>query len=61
MRQYLLDLYAKAYPAARLRASAETGIGIDRFPKDSSWTMDEALAFVPPAPPPCGRRVMRKG
>ncbi len=61
MRQYLPDLYAKAYPVARRRASIETGIGIDRFPVDNPWTMDEALAFVPPAPPPRGRKVMRKG
>ena len=61
MRQYLPNLYAEAYPAARRRASAETGIGIDRFPKDNPWTLDEALAFVPPAPPPRGRKVMRRG
>ena len=61
MRQYLPDLYAKAYPVARRRASIETGIGIDRFPADNPWTMNEVLAFVPPAPPPRGRKVTRKG
>lgn len=61
MRQYLPDLYAKAYPVAHRRASIETGIGIDRFPADNPWTMDEALTFVPPAPPPRGRKVTRKG
>lgn len=61
MRQYLPGLYAKAYPAARRRVSAETGIEIGRFPVDNPWTMDAALTFVPPAPPPRGRKVMRKG
>ncbi len=61
MRQYLPNLYAKAYPVARRRASIETGIGIDRFPVDNPWTMDEALTFVPPAPPPSGRKLTRKG
>lgn len=51
IRQHLPDLYAKAYPVARRRASIETGIGIDRFPQDNPWTMDAALTFVPPAPP----------
>ena len=61
MRQYLPDLYAKAYPVARRRASIETGIGIDRFPVDNPWTLEEALTFVPPAPPPRSRKVARKG
>ena len=61
MRQHLPDLYADAYPVARSRASIDTGIKISRFPEDNPWTMDEALAFVPPAPPPRGRKVTRKG
>ena len=61
MRQYLPDLYAEAYSAARRRASIETGIGIDRFPVDNPWTLDAALTFVPPAPPPRGRKVVWKG
>ena len=61
MRRHLPDLYAKAYPVARRRASIETRIGIDRFPVDNPWTMAEALTFVPPAPPPRGRKVMRRG
>ncbi len=61
MRQYLPDLYAKAYPVARRRASIETGIGIDRFPVDNPWTMDAALTFVPPELPPRSRKVTRKG
>ena len=60
MRQYLPDLYAKAYSAARRRASIETGIGIGRFPEDNPWTMDAALTFVPPEPPR-GREVTRTG
>ena len=60
MRQYLPDLYARAYPVARRRASVETGIGIDRFPVDNPWTLDEALTFAPPAPPPRGRKITRK-
>lgn len=61
MRQHLPDIYERAYPVARRRASIETGIGIDRFPVDNPWTMDAALTFVPPAPPPRGRKVPRKG
>ena len=61
MRQHLPNLYAEAYPVARRRASIETGIGIDRFPADNPWTMEEALTFVPPAPPPRGRKATRKG
>lgn len=61
MRQYLPDLYLEAYSDARGDASIETGIEISRFPEDNPWTMDEALAFVPPAPPPHGLKVMRKG
>ena len=61
MRRYLPDLYADAYSAARRFASDDTGIEISRFPVDNPWTMDEALAFVPPEPPPRGRKVLRKG
>jgi hypothetical protein len=57
MRRHLPELYAKAYADARRRASAETGIALSRFPVDSPWTLDEALAFVPPEPPRRGRRV----
>ncbi len=59
MRQYLPDLYAKAYPAARENAAIETGIKISRFPMDNPWTMDEALTAPLPAPAPRGRRVKR--
>ena len=61
MRRYLPDIYADAYSAARRFASDDTGIEISRFPMGNPWTMDEALAFRPPAPPPRGRKVTRKG
>ncbi len=61
MRRYLPALYVEAYSDARGDASVETGIEISRFPKDNPWTMDEALAFVPPEPPPHGRKVPRRG
>ena len=60
MRQSLPELYADAYADARGDAAAETGIAISRFPADSPWTLEEALAFVPPDPPPRGRKVTRK-
>ncbi len=61
MRQYLPDLYADAYADARGNASAETGIALTRFPVDNPWTLDDALAFVPPEPPLRGRRAARPG
>ena len=61
MRQYLPDLYAKAYPAARENAAIETGIKISRFPTDNPWTMDQALTVPLPEPAPRGRKVKRKG
>ena len=61
MRQHLPELYAKAYADARGDAAAETGIAISRFPEINPWTLDEALAFVPPEPPPRARRAARRG
>ena len=61
MRQYLPELCAKAYADARGDAAAETGIALSRFPADNPWTLDEALAFVPPEPAPRGCRAARKG
>lgn len=60
LRQYLPDLYVEAYSDARGDAFAETGVEMSRFPQDNPWTMDEALSFVPPGPPPHGRKVMRR-
>lgn len=62
MRQHLPELCAKAYADARGDAAAETGIAINRFPADNPWTLDEALASVPPEPPPPrARRAARRG
>ena len=61
MRQYLPGLYADAYPVARRLASVETGIAVSRFPAANPWTMEEALAYVPPEPAPHGRRRTRGG
>ena len=61
MRQYLPELCAKAYADARGDAAAETGIALSRFPADNPWTLEAALAFVPPEPAPRGRRAARKG
>ena len=61
MRQYLPDLYAKAYPAARENAAIETGIKVSRFPTNNPWTMAEVLTVPLPEPAPRGRKVKRKG
>lgn len=50
MRSFLPGLYAAAYPDARHLASVETGIALTRFPVENPWSMEEALAYVPPAP-----------
>ena len=60
MRQYLPDLYAAAYPDARRLASVETGIAFTRFPAENPWSMDEALAYVPPEPAPRGAKRQKK-
>ncbi len=56
MRPFLPGLYAAAYPDARRLASVETGIALTRFPADNPWSMDEALAYVPPIPAPRGAK-----
>jgi hypothetical protein len=43
---------AGAYPDAVKEAAGETGLPKARFPAASPWTVDEALTFDPPAPPP---------
>ena len=50
MGPFLLDLYAAAYVGARRLASVETGIALSRFPTENPWSMEEALAYVPPEP-----------
>ncbi len=57
MRRHLSAIYADAYPRARHLAAVETGIPESRFPTANPWTMDEALSYVPPEPPPRGRKV----
>ena len=61
MRQRLPALYVEAYADARGDVAAETGIAISRLPADNPWTLDEALAFVPPEPPPRARRAAQSG
>ncbi len=60
MRQHLPAIYADAYPRARRLAAVETGIPESRFPTVNPWTMDEVLSYVPPEPPPRGRKVAQK-
>ncbi len=60
MRQHLPAIYADAYPRARRLAAVDTGVPENRFPEINPWTMDEALAYLPPDPPPRGRKVARK-
>lgn len=57
MKPLLAKLYRDAYKDAVRLAAAETGIPKDEFPAQNPWTMAEALAFVPPAPKPRGRRL----
>lgn len=52
MRQYLPFMFADAYRVARLQAAAETSLDEAVFPVDNPWTLDEALAYVPPPPVP---------
>ena len=56
MRPFLPDLYAAAYPDARRLASVETGVALTRFPTENPWSMEEALAYVPPTPAPRAKR-----
>ena len=56
MRPFLPGLYDAAYANARRLASVETGIALSRFPTETPWSMDEALAYVPPEPTPRGAK-----
>jgi hypothetical protein len=51
LMNYRDALYAAAYPLAIRRAVAETGLPVAQFPVSNPWMVDEAIAFVPPAPP----------
>lgn len=56
MRPFLPGLYDAAYADARRLASVETGIALSRFPIENPWSMEEALAYVPPEPAPRGAK-----
>ncbi len=60
MRPFLPGLYAAAYMDARRLASVETGIALSRFPAENPWSMEEALAYVPPEPAPRGAKRQRR-
>jgi Domain of unknown function DUF29 len=49
---YAPALFEEAYPNAVRRAAAETGIPFRDFPSASPWTLEAALAFAVPDPPP---------
>ena len=59
MRPFLPGLYTAAYPDTRRLASVETGIALARFPAENPWSMEEALAYVPPEPAPRGAKRQR--
>lgn len=56
MHPLLPGLYDATYADARRLASVETGIALTRFPTKNPWSMEEALAYVPPAPVPRGAK-----
>lgn len=60
MHPILPGLYNAAYADARRLASAETGIALTRFPTENPWDMEEALAYVPPAPAPRATKRQKK-
>ena len=60
MRPHLASIYADAYPRARRLAAVETGIPESRFPANNPWTMEGALAYVPPEPAQRGGKATRK-
>ena len=59
IRQHLPAIYADAYPRARHLVAVETSIPESRYPENNPWTMDEALAYVPPNPPLRGGKAAR--
>ena len=60
VRPFLPGLYNAAYADARRLASVETGIALSRFPTENPWSMDEALAYVPPEPAPRGAKRQKR-
>lgn len=55
--QHAERLFAEAYPEAVRRAAVETGIPAARFPPETRWTIEDALAFTPEVP---GRAASRR-
>jgi hypothetical protein len=49
-------LFEETYADAIRLASAETRIPTRNFPGESPWTLQDALAFVPPDPPAAPRK-----
>jgi hypothetical protein len=49
LKNYQDKLYAEAYPHAVRAAATETGVARSRFPAQCPWTIEQALAFEPPA------------
>lgn len=47
LRNHAEDVLGEAYAAAVERASAETGLATDAFPKDCAYNLDELLNFEP--------------
>ncbi|MBV9756896.1 MAG: DUF29 domain-containing protein [Alphaproteobacteria bacterium] len=56
--QHSERLFAEAYPSAVRRAAVETRIPAVRFPQESPWSIEDALALRPELPEPraSGRR-----
>ena len=61
MKPMLPKLFEDAYQVARRQAAAETGRPLAQLPQDNPWTLDQALAYVPPEPRPRGRQAARRG
>ncbi|MCD6186356.1 MAG: DUF29 domain-containing protein [Deltaproteobacteria bacterium] len=49
LKSVIVDKFAKAYQKARLNASDETGIPLNRFPDSCPWSVDRILEenFIP--------------
>jgi hypothetical protein len=56
---YVPDIFDDAYPAAVRQATSETGMASSTFPATSPWTLEQALAFVPPPATPKSNRRRR--
>ena len=47
LRNHAEDVLADEYPVAVKRAAAETGLGIEAFPRECAYSLDEVLSFDP--------------